>query len=128
MIKRFFLKPKKTRLAKKRASWRQGIFAEWVAIAYLWLKGWQILHHRCKTPVGEVDVIARKGTTIAFIEVKFRRRKKDLDYVVSPHQWRRIERASHFLAHRFPAHYTLRLDMILLSNWAWPDHQENAFP
>lgn len=95
---------------------------------YLMLKGWRILRHRYKTPVGEVDVIAKKGDTVAFVEVKFRRCRDDLEYVVSPSQWKRIERVAHFFQRRLPDHYTLRFDMILLSPWAMPDHRENAFP
>ncbi len=121
-------KKKKNSLFQKRISWRQGVWAEWVAMVYLILKGWRILHHRYKTPVGEIDVIAEKGDTVAFIEVKFRRKRESLDYVIPSHQWKRIERVAHGLARRFPAHYTLRFDAIFLCLWQWPEHRENAFP
>ena len=128
MLKPFSFKRKENSRSHKRTSWQQGLWAEWIAMLYLILKGWRILHHRYKTPLGEVDVIAEKGNTIAFVEVKFRRRQENLEYVISPYQWKRIEGVAHLMARRFPPHYTFRFDAIFLCFWKWPEHRENAFP
>lgn len=42
------------------------------ARSYLKRKGWKILEKNYKTPFGEIDIIAEKGETVAFIEVKTR--------------------------------------------------------
>jgi putative endonuclease len=50
------------------------------AIAAWWLRlhGWRILGERVRNPRGEVDLIARRGRTLAFIEVKARVKDADL--------------------------------------------------
>ena len=45
---------------------------------FLRLKGWRIVGERIKTPRGEVDLIARRGKTVAFVEVKMRTKAFDL--------------------------------------------------
>ena len=51
---------------------RGGRRAERLAAWWLRLKGWRILAVRARTPVGEVDLVARRGRVLAFIEVKAR--------------------------------------------------------
>ena len=45
---------------------------EQAACAYLQRKGWKILDRNVRRGRGEIDIIARKWKTIAFIEVKRR--------------------------------------------------------
>ena len=52
---------------------KEGRFAEAIAALYLMLKGYQILGFRLKPPSGEIDLLARKGRTLAVVEVKRRR-------------------------------------------------------
>ncbi|HEV7822172.1 MAG TPA: YraN family protein, partial [Burkholderiales bacterium] len=54
------------------AAFRTGISAEARACAYLILKGYRIPAKRYRTPHGEIDVIARRGKTLIFAEVKAR--------------------------------------------------------
>ena len=55
--------------ARREAQGRRGeVLAAW----YLRLTGWRILAHRLKTPRGEIDLIARRGRTVIFVEVKWR--------------------------------------------------------
>ena len=48
------------------AAGRRGEF--WAAL-FLQLQGYRIIGKRVKTPVGEIDLIARRGDTIAIVEV-----------------------------------------------------------
>ena len=52
---------------------QRGRRAENIAAMFLRLKGYTILDRRCRTPFGEIDIIARRGKTIVFVEVKARR-------------------------------------------------------
>ncbi len=54
---------------KRQQAERGGRRAESLAALWLQLKGWQILARRARTPVGEVDLIARRGRLLAFVEV-----------------------------------------------------------
>jgi len=49
---------------------QQGRMAENVAALFLQLKGYQILARRWKSPLGEIDLIARQGRTLVCIESK----------------------------------------------------------
>ena len=65
-------------MTRRRAE-RGGRRAEALAALWLRLKGWTILARRVRTPVGEVDLIARRGRTIAFVEVKARASAADAE-------------------------------------------------
>ncbi|MCY0093178.1 YraN family protein [Hoeflea ulvae] len=121
--------PSQDRLDSRRRSERKGRRAEWVAAFALMLKGYRILGLRYRTPVGEIDLVARKGDLIAFVEVKAR---KDLasgvDAVSYPAQ-RRIAAAAELFVSRQPdsAKLSWRHDIIIVSPWRWPVHLEDAF-
>ena len=51
---------------------RFGLEGELEAMKWLAARGWQVEAHRFKLGRNDVDVIARKGQTVAFIEVKTR--------------------------------------------------------
>jgi putative endonuclease len=51
---------------------KRGRGAETLACWYLRLKGWRILARRARVPGGEVDIVARRGRIVAFVEVKAR--------------------------------------------------------
>jgi len=50
----------------------RGLQGEELAIQYLKATGWRILEHRFRMGRLEVDVVARKGHLVAFLEVKTR--------------------------------------------------------
>jgi putative endonuclease len=85
----------------RRAAEQRGRGAELLCLWQLRLKGYRILARRYKTPVGEIDLIARRGRVLAAIEVKAR---ADLDLAgeaITPRQRHRISRAfAHFLGGR----------------------------
>ena len=65
------------------------------------LTGWRILARRYATPAGEIDIVARRGTLIAFIEVKHRKERQGALEAISARQRRRIENAATIYP-RFP--------------------------
>ncbi len=54
------------------ARYRRGRLSEWMAAALLMAKGYRILGRRIRTPHGEIDLVAVRGSRLAFVEVKRR--------------------------------------------------------
>ena len=93
------------------------------------IKGYHIIAQRYATPMGEIDVVACRGSTVAMVEVKHRPTLDDAAAAIQPRQQRRIEQASqHFLAHH-PHYYRhwIRFDIMLVSPDSWPRHIPNAW-
>ena len=66
-------------------AYRRGILAETLVTILLRLRGHRIVARRYATPVGEIDLVALKGTRLAFIEVKRRRTRDDAAFSVTNH-------------------------------------------
>ena len=103
---------------------REGRRGETVAALWLTCKGWQILERRARTPLGEIDIIARRGRVLAFIEVKWRRRPEDALNALHPRQQQRMLRAGALWRSRRTAltHHATRFDLICVSPGRWPRH------
>lgn len=99
------------------ARFKKGLKAERYAALYLNLFGYRILEQRYKTPVGEIDLIARRGRTVVFIEVKARANLISAKESITPHQRRRIERAASLYMRKLKGDDLLRFDAILVSGW-----------
>lgn len=99
------------------ARFKKGLNAERYASVYLMLKGYRILEQRYKTPVGEIDIIARRGKTFVFIEVKARTNITKAIESITPTQRRRIERAASLYASKLRGDAPLRFDAVLVSGW-----------
>jgi putative endonuclease len=114
---------------KRRQAWRRGRRAEGLAILALSLAGYRILARNLKSPLGEIDIVARRGRTVAFIEVKTRSTWDTAAEALAGRQRRRIARAAAgFLAARPDlARYQARFDVILIVPWRWPRHIINAW-
>ncbi|MDI9349338.1 MAG: YraN family protein [Candidatus Symbiobacter sp.] len=107
-----------------KQGWRRGFWAESLAAFYLGCCGYKILARRFAHPLGEIDVIARRGDVVAFIEVKARP-EIDQAYAGLPRrQQQRIERAAQIYLAQHPgySHHTLRFDLIVIRPWHWPVH------
>jgi putative endonuclease len=111
--------------AEAEARGRRG---ETIAAWALRLKGWRILARRCRVPGGEVDLIARRGRMLAFVEVKWRARAADLDTAIDEPRLRRVAVAAERLA---PRHARpdddVRIDVMLLTPGRWPRHLTNVW-
>ena len=114
---------------RRRKAYSAGKRAEWIASAYLLLKGYRTVARRFKCPVGEIDLILSRGNYVVFIEVKYRAVREAAAFSISEKQQQRISRAAQFWIaknHRVGIE-NLRFDVILLAPWRWPLHIENAF-
>jgi putative endonuclease len=106
---------------------RRGRRGENLAAWYLRLKGWRIVARRVKTARGEVDLVARRGRTVAFVEVKWRRSEAELATALDAWRLRRVVAAAEALAPRFAGGgEDIRIDAILLAPGRWPRHIANA--
>ncbi|HUR43503.1 MAG TPA: YraN family protein [Aestuariivirga sp.] len=113
----------------RRAAERRGRLAELAALWCLRFKGYRLLAHRYKSPMGEIDLIMRRGQVTAFIEVKRRRRVDASIESVTAFQARRISAAARSWMGRdaVAARQFCRFDIVAVSPYHWPRHIENAF-
>jgi putative endonuclease len=103
------------RWGERRAAW------------WLRVHGWRILAERVKVSAGEIDLIARRGRITAFVEVKTRARKADLDLAIDPWRLRRVVAAVDSVSHRYAKPGDdIRIDVILIAPGAWPRHLINV--
>ncbi len=115
-------------LAGRRA-WRKGHWTEALAALYLTAKGYRILERRLRTPVGEIDLVARKGPALVFVEVKARANTADGLDAVTPRSQARIARAAAWYRarHGVAGDGPMRFDVVVLTGRSWPLHLKDAF-
>jgi putative endonuclease len=107
---------------------RLGAWGERRAAWWLRLHGWRVLARRVKLRNGEIDLIARRGRTTAFIEVKTRAAAADLDTAVDAHRLRRVAAATRAVAHVYAKPSDdIRIDVILIAPRSWPRHLVNVW-
>ena len=107
---------------------RRGRRGEGWAALWLRLHGWRVVGRRVKTPRGEIDLVARRARTVAFVEVKWRAGSEGLDTAIDAYRLRRVAAAAEAVAHRYsrPGD-TVRIDVLLLAPRRWPRHIVNAW-
>lgn len=112
--------------AARRVAERRGRRAEDWAAWWLRLKGYRVLARRVQTPVGEVDLVVRRGRTLAFVEVKARDRLDKAEMALHPAAQQRIARAARILLARFAraGDAAVRIDAVLVVPGRWPRHLE----
>jgi putative endonuclease len=115
-------------IRNRKSAERRGRLGESLAALWLNLQGWSIIARRVRTAAGEVDLVARRGRTTLFVEVKTRATRPELDLAIDEHRLSRVAAAASILAPRFVrAGDDLRIDVILLAPWAMPRHIRNAW-
>jgi putative endonuclease len=111
-----------------RAHYR-GMIAEYFCMIRLWCAGYGIRARRWKAAGGEIDLIAVRGRTVAFIEVKARATKEAALFAVTPAKRRHITMAAQaWLAHT-PAYanHGLRFDAMVVTSSFRIHHLKGAW-
>ena len=112
----------------RRAAEESGRRGERLAAWWLRLKGWSILDRRVRTPAGEVDLVARRGTMLAFVEVKARGSAQELDLAIDERRLARVAQAAEILWHDLAKPGDdMRIDVILLAPGRAPRHLANVW-
>lgn len=108
---------------------KNGLRAEAYAAWFLRLKGYRILAMRYKTPVGEIDIVARRFGTLAFVEVKARRTARGAAEAIHARNQQRVMRAAQYYLAAHPKHasLTVRFDALLVAWYRMPHHIAQAF-
>ena len=117
------------RSRRARRSGLSGRRAEWLAILWLGAKGYRLLERRFGGKGGEIDIVMRRGRTVAFVEVKARGRLEVALTAVTAEKQRLVERRVRQWLARNPwaMGHDLRADAVFLAPWRWPRHVPAAF-
>ena len=109
---------------ERRKRYVSGHASEWIAAGALMARGYRILGRRVRTPLGEIDLIARRGSRIAFVEVKRRRTMEEGEAALTPGKARRLHGAAEYWLARRPALASCErgYDAMLVLPWRLPVH------
>ena len=115
--------------AKRQKAERRGHRGEILAAWWLRFNGFSIKESRFKTPVGEVDIIARRGNLVLFVEVKARADHRTALDSVGYRSQQRIEKAARlWLSQQSDfSRLSWRFDVIAISPWKLPRHFQNVW-
>jgi putative endonuclease len=102
--------------AARQAARKRGLRAETLAALWLALKGYRILARGHRNAGGELDIVARKGRLLVFVEVKRRAGLDAAATAIVPRQRRRIEAAAALFAAHSPVDWARgwRFDAVLI--------------
>jgi putative endonuclease len=114
---------------ERQVAFALGLSAESRAAAFLIAKGYRIVARRWRSPVGEIDIVARRRRTLVFVEVKARERLDDAAEAVISRQQRRIIAAAEawLAAHPDDIKGDIRFDVVLVAPKSIPRHIMAAF-
>ena len=114
-------------MTRERAE-RDGRRGERIAAWWLRLQGWRIVGERVRTSRGEIDLVARRGRTLAFVEVKTRATEAALGLAIDEPRLRRVAAAADMLVARYGAGaQDIRIDVMLIRPWRLPRHLKNVW-
>ena len=114
---------------ERQVAFRLGLSAESRAAALLIAKGFRILARRYRSPVGEIDIVARRRSLLVFVEVKARDKLDDAAWSVTERQRSRIIAAAEawLAANPDPSIQDIRFDAMLVAPGRVPRHIPAAF-
>lgn len=114
---------------RRQAAHRRGHAAESLCVWWLRLKGYRILGRDLRTPVGEIDILARRGATLIAVEVKVRGSQAAAAEAIGPQQRQRIIRALGWVMQRQAGLQSLspRFDAMLVGGGRLPRHLPDAW-
>lgn len=109
---------------ERRARLRRGRLAEMLASVALMAKGYRIVGRNVKTRAGEIDIIAVRGKRLAFVEVKRRPTRDEVEAAIGWRQAARIRVAADYWLARRPRYqqHDQAFDLMLLVPRHWPRH------
>ncbi len=113
----------------RQDAYRRGRWSEALCRALLRLKGYRILARNFRAPVGEIDIVARRGKLLVLVEVKAHANFAEAAEAIGAHQQERIARAAgaFLAAHPAQAGLDLRFDVMLVRPWRLPRHLRGAW-
>ncbi len=113
----------------RRAAYAYGLRAETVATLWLRMQFYSILARNYRAHGGEIDIVARRGRTIIFVEVKARGDLDNAAIAITPQKQQRFSRAvgRWLAANPWATNCTLRADAIFVAPGKTPRRIENAF-
>lgn len=116
---------------EERKPLKKGALQEAQAAEFLEAKGYQLIQRNYRSPFGEIDLIARHGEYLVFVEVKYRRDSRGghpLEAVGACKQRRICRTASYYcLRHGYGEDTPCRFDAVgILGEEVI--HVEDAFP
>ena len=116
-------------VARRQRAFRKGRLAESLCALTLMLRGYRIVARRLRSPVGEIDILARRGKTLAIVEVKARATQEAAAESVGGRQRARLIQAARWLIAGRPefADLEIRFDAMLVSPWRMPKHIVDAW-
>ncbi|WP_112664380.1 YraN family protein [Microvirga flavescens] len=114
---------------RRRRTFLRGHRAERMALLFLFLKGYRPLARRYAAAGGEVDLIVKRGDTIAFVEVKARSVMDDAQTAITAVKRQRFSRAARawLSRHAWAADKTWRADAVFIAPGSFPRHLKAAF-
>ncbi len=116
-------------LEERRRAESLGLAAETFAAWVLRFSFHRILARRFRCAAGEIDLVARRGRTLVFVEVKARGSLAAAVEAVTPRARARILAAADLFVARNPAFADLdrRFDIVAVLPRRWPKHLTDAF-
>lgn len=116
-------------MAARPARHVRGRAGETRAVWWLRLQGFRILARNWRHPLGEIDILARRGRLLVAVEVKWRDSLGQAAEAVQVAQRRRIAQAAAVFLGQQPdaATLSLRFDAMLLAPGRWPHHIRDAW-
>ncbi len=113
----------------KRQAWRFGRVAETLAAWHLRLRGYRIVERGFRSPQGEIDIVARRGRALVFVEVKARQDLGAAAEALRTRQTGRIARAARAFVQAHPGlgGFDQRFDVMLVRPWRLPVHIVDAW-
>lgn len=120
----------RTPQGRRRFTFLRGLGAERLALLWLLAKGYRPLARRWSGAGGEIDLVVRRGSTVAFVEVKARATMDSAATSLDEAKRRRVRRAARdwLVRHPWATQLTLRADAVFLAPGEWPRHVVDAFP